>query len=112
MKNYLKMLKKTKSKAEKFIQYINILSEDTRLNVWHLAILVAILQLGYKQRQKRLISVSRSRIMSLSHVQTLPTYHKYFNELQNFGYIMYTPSYHPGYRSVVKLTIKARKAGF
>ncbi|MEZ7516671.1 hypothetical protein [Flavobacterium frigidarium] len=106
------MLKKTKSTAEKFVQYIGILSEDRRLNVWHLAILISIMQLGYNQRQKNVIKVSRSRIMALSHVNTLPTYHKYFKELQNFGYIIYSPSYHLGYQSEVKLTIKARKAGF
>lgn len=82
-----------------FSMYIN----DPDLNVWHLAILTAILNLGYKQGQRRTINVSRSRIMALSHISTLPTYHKYFKQLQDLGYIKYTPSYHPGYKSEIEL---------
>ncbi|WP_230392497.1 hypothetical protein [Flavobacterium sp. LC2016-01] len=44
--------------------------------------------------------------MELSHVNTLPTYHKYFKQLQDLGYIKYSPSYHPGYKSEVKLCKK------
>lgn len=85
------------------MDYLSMFIDDPRLNVWHLSILTAILGLGYRQRQGRRIKVSRSKIMELSHVSTLPTYHKYFKQLQDFGYIKYTPSYHPGYRSEVKL---------
>lgn len=81
-------------------------SNDPKLNVWHLAILTAILELGYRQGQRRRIKVSRSKIMELSHVNTLPTYHKYFKQLQDLGYIKYTPSYHPVYKSEVKLCKK------
>lgn len=81
-------------------------ANDPKLNVWHLSILTAILGLGYRQGQRRRIKVSRSKIMELSHVNTLPTYHKYFKQLQDLGYIEYTPSYHPGYKSEVKLCKK------
>jgi len=36
--------------------------------------------------------------MSFSHIRTLPTYDKFFKELQEFGYIKYGPTYHPGYK--------------
>jgi len=78
------------------------LEGDARLNVWHFALLTAILLLGIKQRQSKVINVSRSKLMALSHIQTLPTYHKYFKELQELGIIRYTPSYHPGYKSEVE----------
>lgn len=77
--------------------------DDPRLNVWHMAILTAILSLGFKQGERQRIKVSRSKIMSLSHINTLPTYHKYFKQLQELGYIKYSPSYHPGYKSEVEL---------
>lgn len=80
--------------------------DDDRLNVWHLAILMAILTLGYKQGQSKIIKVSRSKIMYLSHVNTIPTYHKYFKQLQKLGYIKYSPSYNPDYRSEVQLYAK------
>ncbi|SHM07745.1 hypothetical protein SAMN05444366_2269 [Flavobacterium saccharophilum] len=83
--------------------YLKICEKDIRLTVWHFALLNAILYLGYRQGQSKIIRVSRSRIMSLSHVKTLPTYHKYFKELQRMGYIKYTPSYNPKYKSEVEL---------
>jgi hypothetical protein len=83
--------------------YLNQFEKDTRLNVWHFSLLTAVLFLGYRQEQSKIIKVSRSRIMSLSHIKTLPSYHKYFKELQTMGYIKYTPSYDPGYKSEVEL---------
>lgn len=90
-------------KADKLLKYISLYEQDERLNVWHLALLVAIITLAYKQKQSQTIKVSRSKIMKLSHVNTLPTYHKYFKELQDFGYIKYIPSYHPDCRSEIDL---------
>lgn len=81
---------------------LRTIANDPRLNVWHLALLHSLIQLAYLQNEKKVIHVSRSRIMELSHISTLPTYHKYFKQLQDFGYIRYTPSYHPGYRSTVE----------
>jgi hypothetical protein len=100
---------KTNMRLQKFSKYLIILEEDPRLNVWHFSLLSAILCLGYKQGQEKIIKVSHSKIMSLSHINTLPTYHKYFKELQKMGYINYRPSYHPGYRSEVEMTIKPHK---
>jgi hypothetical protein len=88
---------------QSLLKYLKLFERDTSLNVWHFALLSAILYLGYKQGQSKIIKVSRSKIMALSHIKTLPTYHKYFKELQVMGYIRYTPCYHPGYRSEVEL---------
>lgn len=87
-------------------KYLQMFEKDIRLNVWHFSLLSAILYLGYRQGQSRSIRVSRSKIMSLSHIKTIPTYHKYFKELQTMGYIKYTPSYNPGYKSTVDLLFK------
>lgn len=85
--------------------HLSKLEKDARLNVWHFALVTAILLLGAKQRQSKVINVSRSRLMALSRIQTLPTYHKYFKELQDMGVIKYIPSYHPGYKSQVELLV-------
>jgi hypothetical protein len=95
------MMINTKRLKESYIMsYLSMYSNDPKLNVWHLSILTAILGLGYRQGQRRRIKVSRSKIMELSHVNTLPTYHKYFKQLQDLGYLKYTPSYHPGYKKL------------
>ncbi|REH01003.1 hypothetical protein [Flavobacterium aquicola] len=97
-------MKQTDKLNEKLlIDYLSIYINDSKLNVWHLMILTAILILGHKQNEWSKIKVSRSRIMHLSHIKTLPTYHKYFKELQNLGYIRYKPSYHPRCKSEVEL---------
>ncbi|WP_208796399.1 hypothetical protein [Flavobacterium fluviatile] len=97
-------MKKTKKlKDSNIMKYLSVYIADPKLNVWHLSILTAILGLGYRQGQGRTIQVSRSKIMEMAHVNTLPTYHKYFKQLQDLGYIKYSPSYHPGYKSEVKL---------
>ena len=85
------------------IHYFRMMEGDTRLNVWHSAILVAIISMGLTQGRSKAIKVSRSKIMAKSHVRTLPTYHKYFKELQDLGYIGYRPSYHPGVRSEIDM---------
>lgn len=100
------MKQSSRFKKKDIMHYLLMYSEDPQLNVWHLSIMTAILELGYRQGQRRRINVSRNKIMRLSHVNTLPTYHKYFKQLQDLGYIKYTPSYHPGYKSEVKLCKK------
>ena len=41
------------------------------------------------------ISITGREVMKLSHIGSLPIYHKYMKELIAFGYIKYLPSYHP-----------------
>lgn len=96
----------SKHREDLIMNYLSTYLDDPKLNIWHLVLLTAILSLGYKQGKRRVVKVNRRSLMILSHINTLPTYHKYFKELQNLGYISYTPSYHPGCRSEVKLLKK------
>lgn len=89
--------------AKKGLIYLDNVCHDPRLTVWHICLLLAITRLAYRQNESKIIRVSRSKLMSMSHIYTTPTYHKYFKELQNYGYIKYTPSYHPGYRSTIEI---------
>lgn len=97
-------MSQTNSKGEEqIIGHLSNYMNDPKLNVWHLALLAAILSLGFRQGERHSIKVSRSKLMQLSHINTLPTYHKYFKQLQDLGYIKYSPSYHPGYKSEVEI---------
>jgi hypothetical protein len=91
------------SNADQWLFFLKKATKDIRLNVWHLSLLLAVVQLAYLQNESTIIHVSRSKLIELSHIYTLTTYHRYFKQLQDFGYIRYTPSYHPGYRSIVEL---------
>lgn len=86
-----------------WLDYMSKVTKDPRLNVWHISLIYAIVQLGFLQNEKEKIRVSRSKLMKLSHIGTCPTYHKYFHQLQDMGYIAYEPSYHPGFRSIVRI---------
>ena len=76
---------------------------DERITVWHMAIMQAIFQLATKNDASAPIFISRKRIMELAHILSYNTYHKCIDELQQFGYLQYVPSYHPGIRSRVFL---------
>ncbi|MBW7674120.1 hypothetical protein K1I32_00900 [Chryseobacterium sp. LJ756] len=87
----------------KWFEFLRKISDDARLNVWHMAIAVAIIHLAVAQGDQNIIRVSRSKLMKKSHIKTIPTYHKYFKELQLFGYTKYTPSYHPRGMSYIEI---------
>lgn len=86
-----------------WFDFLDKIQSDPRINVWHIALFIAIARLGYQQNEYLVIRVSRSKLMALSHITTITSYHKYFKHLQDFGYIRYTPSYHPDYRSTVEI---------
>ncbi|MGB3105381.1 hypothetical protein [Sphingobacterium siyangense] len=89
--------------AKRGLVYLDNICADSRLTVWHISLLLAIVRLAYRQNEKMIIRSSRSKLMSMSHIDTAPTFHKYFKQLQEFGYVKYTPSYHPGYKSAIEL---------
>lgn len=88
--------------------YVRTAVVDNRLNCWHVSLLFAILYVAFQQQKYSVVRVSRARLMKISHINTLPTYHKYFKDLQLFGYIGYRPSYHPGIRSEVDLILSRK----
>jgi len=105
LKIYLNM-KSNDNNPQKWFDFFDQIENDPLLNVWHISLLLAIARLACKQNEKWIIRVSRSKLMTLSHIKTLPSYHKYFKQLQQFGYIKYVPSYHPDYRSTVEILRK------
>ncbi len=89
--------------SKKGLEYLDNICGDARLTVWHISLLLAIVRLAFRQNERMIIRISRSKLMQMSHIETAPTYHKYFKQLQEFGYIKYIPSYHPGYKSTIEL---------
>jgi SOS-response transcriptional repressor LexA len=83
--------------------WINRLSIDFRINIWHKAIALAILQISVDMCANSTIQISRRRIMNISKIRSITTYHKYLKDLQAFGYIEYYPSYHPALGSKIIL---------
>ena len=76
---------------------------DERITVWHLSLLMTLLYYWEAEGACNPTSITRRKVMNLSHIHSLPTYHKYMRELVLFGYIRYVPSYHPLLGSLVYL---------
>ena len=83
---------------------LTVLSKDSRITVWHMAALFAIVQLADCDDLTEPIFISRRKVMILSHINNFMTYHKCIKELQVLGYIQYFPSYHPGIKTKVYIT--------
>jgi hypothetical protein len=90
------------AEAKKYLKAIALrLSKDERITVWHISILVSLLFLWNEGGRKNQAHFSRRRLMALSHIQSIATYHKCIKQLQEYGYFIYEPSYHPAQGSKV-----------
>lgn len=71
------------------------ISADERISYPHIVLYMALFQCWNNNEFVNPISISRSKLMRLSKINSQSTYHKYMKELVEFGYINYAPSYHP-----------------
>ncbi len=76
---------------------------DDRLNPTHISLYLAMFQFWNLNHFRNPISISRSEMMRLSKIGALGTYHKCIRQLQEFGYIIYEPSFNPYKGSLVHL---------
>ncbi|WP_312084199.1 transcriptional regulator [Epilithonimonas hominis] len=79
------------------------ISQDNRLNPTHISLYLALFQFWNLNHFQNPISISRSEMMRLSKIAALGTYHKCIKQLQEFGYIVYEPSFNPYKGSLVHL---------
>ena len=89
-----------------FRGFIESLVSDKRVTVWHMGMILGMVQLANGDKIEDPISISRKKVMQLGHINNIMTYHRCIKELQDFGYIKYYPSYHPGIRTTVYLMEK------
>ena len=68
---------------------------DKTLNPTHVSLYIALFQFWNCNRFKNPISINRDEVMRISKISSKATYHKCLNNLHNFGYINYEPSYNP-----------------
>lgn len=88
-----------------FRDYLLFFTKDERITVWHMAVMFGIVHLATTVNREAPIYISRKKIMALTHINSIVTYHKCIKELQLFGYIHYVPSYHPAYGSKIYLLL-------
>lgn len=88
---------------EQLFRFINRVALDVRLKPTHISLYLALCHLWITNRFSNTFRVSRRKLMSAAHIQSIVTYHKVISELQAFGYLHYLPSYHPLKGSAVTL---------
>ena len=69
------------------------LAMDKRITVWHISLYTAIMLLKRPNENEMRVRVSRKRLMLLSHINSIVTYHKCIRQLIEYGYIHYYPDY-------------------
>lgn len=67
------------------------------------AVFLAMLQLWKEQKYSNPFQISRRKIMKLSGIKSIVTYHTCISELKDRGMVEYQPSYHPKLGSEVRL---------
>jgi hypothetical protein len=67
--------------------------KDQRLLPSHLAVFTAICMLFDEDITSEAIRISRKKVMAIAKIQSKSTYHRCINELVEFDYIIYKPSY-------------------
>ncbi|NOT74415.1 MAG: hypothetical protein HOP08_05760 [Cyclobacteriaceae bacterium] len=88
--------------------YIHKMVTDERLKPVHLSLSMALCHSWIESQFERRYRVSRKRLMIASHIRSKATYHKAIKELQQLGYLKYSPSYHPLKGSQITILIDAK----
>ncbi|WP_339869635.1 hypothetical protein [uncultured Algoriphagus sp.] len=83
--------------------YVERIVKEKDIQPTRVSVFLAMLQLWKEQKHCNPFQISRSKIMKLSGVKSIVTYHKCISELADRGLFLYRPSYHPKVGSEVKL---------
>src|SRR5688500_18645903 len=83
--------------------FIDRVVSDSRLKPVHISLSIALCHSWVLNQFQHPYKISRSLLMAASRIRSKATYHKALKELQAFGYLKYSPSYHPVRASEVEI---------
>lgn len=98
----------TMERHEQFSFFISRVASDIRLRPTHIALSVALYHAWSSSGFQDAFNVSRRKLMDAAHIRSITTYHKVIRDLQVFGYLDYSPSYHPVKGSLMSLKVHGR----
>ena len=78
------------------------MGDDVRILPIHLGLTMALLYHHNGDLFADCFHASRRKLMVFSGIKSVTTYHKYLTELVRYGYLAYTPSWHPTKASCFK----------
>jgi len=80
---------------------IKRMGKDQRLLATHVSLFTGLFIQWQRNSFISPFTVTRRELMVCSKIASIATYHKCIRQLDEFGYIRYQPSYHPGKGSLV-----------
>lgn len=83
--------------------FVERIVKEKGLQPSRISVFLAMLQLWKEQKRCNPFQVSRRKIMKLSGIKSIVTYHICISELKDRGFVEYKPSYHPRLGSRVRL---------
>jgi hypothetical protein len=81
--------------------FMGAVTEDPRMGPTHVSLFLAILYFYKKQEFKAPISVYSKELMKQAKISGCGTYHRCIQELNEYGFIKYIPSYNPMLGSLI-----------
>lgn len=88
------------------IKIFERMADDERLLATHIGLVAALLFYYHRDGETTgYFQGSRSKLMQVSRIKSIVTYHKCLSDLVSFGYLVYLPSWHPSLGSRFKLVI-------
>ena len=92
---------KTKNILAAFSGQIKQIGQDRRLHASHVSLFTALFACYQQSGFQNPYPITRKTVMGYSKIASIATYHKCIRELDEFSYIRYQPSFHPGKGSLV-----------
>ena len=88
--------------------YFKRVALDERLFPSHISLFMALFYFSSGEHPGVPFQVSRPKLMRFSRIRSIATYHKNITDLTNYGYIEYSPSWHPQRGTQIRLIFETR----
>jgi hypothetical protein len=89
--------------VKELTSFFTAIREDHRIGTSHISLYMALFQFYNLNHFQNPVEITRAAVMEAAKINGLATYHKCINDLSDFRYIKYEPSYNPTIRSKVFL---------
>ncbi len=81
--------------------FFQSVKNDGRLSSTHVSICFVLFRYWMKNNYQNPITITRKKVMLYAKIRSTAIYHKVIQQLEEFGYITYTPSFHPNIGSTI-----------
>ena len=94
----------TEGNSDMLTAFFSSAKRDARLSPVHVSMYCVLYRYWCKNDFQNPILITRRNVMKYAKIKSIVTYTKCIYQLNNYGYIMYLPSYNPATGSTVYLT--------